>query len=471
MSIFYITGKPRGGKSYLAVEAIYKELCDPSSKRFIVTNIALNFGAIADWLHKDGIAHEVNLKERVRILTDEETGEFWCYEPNFEFKKRKKIKVNRRGTEIEVPDFSYDDDSVRGDSSRDNPGTFYVIDEVHIFFPARAWQRTGEDCTYFLSQHGKMKCDVCMVTQHVDQCDKALRRLAQEYMTVRNLSREPVLGFRLGSLFRFSRMLNSPTSSNPYVFDSGFKTMDFAKYGSMYDTSAGVGITGSMVPNVEKKGRSLWWLLIPAVGFIAFWLNFGKLAHGFQHAITGGLKHAIPGFGVKMASAMNIPNTASAGAVASSSSSQAGAVSTSRSGQENVSELIPSTNSAAAAAAVKKTKNLPVWNLDGATNLQVVGWCRTPVVTNFFLSNGRQLPLWAVHEVSDYAVTLYDGTVLPVALPSAGVNPPDTLSELPVLGGGIYEPGTVSEDKTLSGGGASYSPRFPERGVNAVAPR
>ena len=43
-----------------------------------------------------------------------------------------------------------------------------------------------------------MKCDVCMVTQHVDQCDKALRRLAQEYMTVRNLSREPVMGFRLG---------------------------------------------------------------------------------------------------------------------------------------------------------------------------------------------------------------------------------------------------------------------------------
>src|ERR1039458_6362070 len=176
MSIFYITGKPRGGKSYLAVEAIYKELCDPNSSRYIVTNIALNLGKIAEWLEKDGVKHEVNLARRVRILTDEETGEFWCYEPNWEFKNRKKLKVNRRGTEIEVPDFTYEDGSVRGDTTNDNPGTFYVIDEVHIFFPSRAWQRTGEDCTYFLSQHGKMKCDVCMVTQHVDQCDKADRK-------------------------------------------------------------------------------------------------------------------------------------------------------------------------------------------------------------------------------------------------------------------------------------------------------
>ena len=118
MSIFYITGKPRGGKSYLAVEAIYKELCDPASRRFIVTNIALNLASIAEWLQKDGIQHEVNLRQRVRVLTDEETGEFWCYEPGWEFKNRKKIKVNRRGTEIEVPDFSYEDGSVRATPQR-----------------------------------------------------------------------------------------------------------------------------------------------------------------------------------------------------------------------------------------------------------------------------------------------------------------------------------------------------------------
>ena len=190
MSIFYITGKPRGGKSYLAVEALYKELLDVTSGRNVVTNIPLMwndreimvkvrprlsdwivwicFGVffakarpvieerlkivrgIASWLQTDSPGIDVSAaRRRVRVLNDEETGEFWCYEPGWEFANRKKIKVNRRGTEIEVPDFSYADGLARGDTTKDNPGTFYVIDEVHIFFPSRAWQRTGEDCTFF----------------------------------------------------------------------------------------------------------------------------------------------------------------------------------------------------------------------------------------------------------------------------------------------------------------------------------
>lgn len=420
MSIFYITGKPRGGKSYLAVEAIYKELCDPDSKRFIVTNIVLKFEEIAAWMVKDGIKHDVNLRQRVRVLTDQETGEFWCYEPGWEFKNRKKIVINRRGTEIEVPDFTYADGSVRGDTSKDNPGTFYVIDEVHIFFPSRAWQRTGEDCTYFLSQHGKMKCDVCMVTQHVDQCDKALRRLAQEYMTVRNLSREPILGFRLGSIFRFNRMLNSPTSANPYIFDSGFKTMDFAKYGSMYDTSAGVGITGSMVPNVEKRGRSLWWLVIPAVAFVAFWLNFNRLAHGFEHLISGSLNHIVPGMQMKMAGAMNIPTNAIAGPLAGRGGV---AVNSPLSGQPGVNSDVVAGNGLTYSRPVfaEKPKTLPDWNLEGDTNICVTGISlivyrrQNPIyIYHVYLSNTRELPFGDVARISPYCVELKSGEKLPI---------------------------------------------------------
>lgn len=464
MSIFYITGKPRGGKSYLAVEALYKELCDVIAGRLIVTNIPLCWDdreteikvqprswekfiwfiygrfvgrarpgvrlvpktllGIASWLQKD--VPNLNLgreKRRVRVLTDQETGEFWCYEPGWEFQNRKKIKINRRGTEIEVPDFTYADGSARGDTSKDNPGTFYVIDEVHIFFPSRAWQRTGEDCTYFLSQHGKMKCDVCMVTQHVDQCDKALRRLAQEYMTVRNLSREPIMGFRLGSLFRFNRMLNSPTSANPYIFDSGFKTMDFDKYGSMYDTSAGVGITGSMVPNVEKRGRSLWWLLIPAVGFVLFWLNFNRLAHGFQHIISGSLNHMVPGMQMKMAGAMNIPTNAVASGLAGRGG---GLVNPPLSGQGGGNSDVVAGNGLTYSRPVfaEKPKIWPDWNLEGDTNIIVTGisltvYPRNPPLYIFkiFLSNTRELPFDEVARISPYCVFLKSGEKLRVASP------------------------------------------------------
>ena len=199
MSIFYITGKPRGGKSFMAIKAMCLELADADSKRYIVTNLPIMFEdyerkiwinptwkeKLKWWLSgwwraksyptaKQGVRyckglkswcqkyapHIDNVVERVRVLQDDETGEFWLYEPNWEYANRKKIKVNRRGTEMDVPDFTYLDGTARGDTNAGNAGTLYIIDEIHLFFPARAWQRTGEDATFFLSQHGKLKTDV-----------------------------------------------------------------------------------------------------------------------------------------------------------------------------------------------------------------------------------------------------------------------------------------------------------------------
>lgn len=138
---------------------------------------------------------------------------------------------------MDVPDFE----------DRAERGCLYVIDEVHVYFGARDWQATGGDATFFLSQHRKLNCDVVMITQHPEQTDKALRRLAQEYMSVRNLLREPILGFNLGTLFgafRYVRTLNSPQSPNPAVFESGFVSLNPEEIGKLYDTTAGVGIAG-----------------------------------------------------------------------------------------------------------------------------------------------------------------------------------------------------------------------------------
>jgi hypothetical protein len=41
MSVFYICGKPGGGKTYIGVKQICEELADPNSNRFIVTGIRL----------------------------------------------------------------------------------------------------------------------------------------------------------------------------------------------------------------------------------------------------------------------------------------------------------------------------------------------------------------------------------------------------------------------------------------------
>jgi hypothetical protein len=289
MSVFYICGKPGGGKTYIGVKQICDELKDPHSTRFIVTNIELRLPELAEWCHRN-CQHEVNLSERIRILDEPETGEFWLYEPHRKFENRKDIVMARRT--MSVPDFE----------DRASRGTLYVIDEVHIPFGARDWQATGSDATYFLSQHRKLQCDVILITQHPEQCDKALRRLAQEYMSVRNLDREPFLGFNLGSLFgafRYTRTLNSPQSPNPYPFESGFVSLNVEEYGKLYDTMAGVGIAGRVaVPKHVKRGRHVAWLLVPIIGTVCLafygWRHISEinsfLAHSLEHMFFHGAK-------------------------------------------------------------------------------------------------------------------------------------------------------------------------------------
>ena len=280
MSVFYICGKPGGGKTYIGVKQICEELADPNSNRFIVTNIALKMPDLAEWCHRH-CKHEVNLSERIRVLDDVETGEFWLYEPGRQFEQRREIKMKRRT--MDVPDFE----------DRAERGCLYVIDEVHVYFGARDWQATGNDATFFLSQHRKLNCDVVMITQHPEQTDKALRRLAQEYMSVRNLLREPILGFNLGTLFgafRYVRTLNSPQSPNPAPFESGFVSLDVTEIGKLYDTTAGVGIAGRVAPpTVQKRGRHVAWLLVPIAIVIALGV------YGFKHidAINKWLSHTM----------------------------------------------------------------------------------------------------------------------------------------------------------------------------------
>lgn len=288
-AIFFVVGKPGGGKSYYGVKQMVDELF--ASDRFIVTNIDLNLPEIRQFIHEEQSPKfdfetvgegldlvlgplDINLNERVRVLNDDESSQFWLYEPGRDFVQRKTVKQGKRT--FEVPDFE----------DRAKRGCLYIIDEVHTFFGAREWQQTGPDCTFFLSQHRKLRCDIVFITQHPDQVDKALRRLAQDYVQMRNLSREPVMGFRIGSIFRWSRSLNSPTGGNPRVFESGFLKLDASRYGKMYDTMAGVGIQGRVAPNVEAKGRSPWWLLLPVL-LVLYLVFFGpRLVAGMGRKVV-----------------------------------------------------------------------------------------------------------------------------------------------------------------------------------------
>ncbi|HEV2455005.1 MAG TPA: hypothetical protein VGY98_12140, partial [Verrucomicrobiae bacterium] len=122
---------------------------------------------------------------------------------------------------------------------------------------------------------------------------------------VRNLSREPVFGFRIANFFRFTRMLNSPTSPNPAAFDSGFLKLKAEEYGKLYDTMAGVGIAVRVSPSIEQRGIHWYWLGAPLALVVAsfVWLYTHldfvsqKLHNGFlglfYHATASAIAHPL----------------------------------------------------------------------------------------------------------------------------------------------------------------------------------
>ena len=254
--INFISGKPGGGKSLYAVMQVCWEL--EHTERHIVTNLALKLPELAEWCHEH-IPRAVDLPSRLRILEDSEVREFFLYRPGLE-RASGRIPVHGagvRGEAVTVPDL--------GPFQALPVGCLYVLDEAHLFFGARDWQRIGADVQFFMSQHRKLGCDVLVVTQHPEKTDKNFRRDAQDFTFVRNLGKERLLGgITLPGRFRRSTFLDLPRGDDSPM-EVGYFKLRVEEYGSLYDTSAGVGLSGRVDTHESKKGRSPWFLVVYAV--------------------------------------------------------------------------------------------------------------------------------------------------------------------------------------------------------------
>lgn len=254
--INFVTGKPGGGKSYYAVRQLLFEL--ENTERFIVTNLSLNMEEIAVYLH-ERCKTPIDLAKRVRLLTVDEVRRFWqCY-PGLTIRGRCKAL----GADMpEVTDFS------ELESLADYPGTLFLIDEVHLYFSARDWQKTGVDCEFFFSQHRKLKSDVMLITQHCEKVDKNMRRNAQDFTVIRNMQSEKLwLGVSLGKTLRRATYLQQPLR-NDSPMESGFFKLDVAGLGKLYNTAAGVGIAGRLDVRSKSMGRGWWVWALAIVGII-----------------------------------------------------------------------------------------------------------------------------------------------------------------------------------------------------------
>jgi len=303
--IHFISGKPRAGKSLYAVKLIVEELVNGT--RPVITNLPLNLPVLNEYLQKKWPDKSINLFERVRILTEAETKEFWVHRPG--------CRINRPTKEEwasgKFPDYTGVVDQ----------GIFWVIDELHVSFGARQWMETGRDCMFYLSQHGHLGDTFIGVTQAIGNVDKQFRSVTQDFTYIRNFSKEKYGVFRMPPVF-MRRTYVEPPTSNSVAMETGTFRLDVSGLASCYSTVAGVGIhdRGGADKSERRKGLPWWvaigcavliaWLMFGwAPGFVARWFNLVGRAEAKAGSVVSSVARASPfAGGLGAAAAVALPS-------------------------------------------------------------------------------------------------------------------------------------------------------------------
>lgn len=313
--IHFLGGKPRGGKSLRALMMIVKELRE--GRRPIVTNLAVKLDELQEYCDRHGI--ETSVLQRITILDKDQTKRFWRFRgyglelhPNLDgtnrHKKTGEILPNEQQPLDLAPIYGVGweheetADPSAGDEFR-KLGVCYIIDEAHMHFGARYWERTEDEALWYGSQHSKLCDTVWFVTQSISNVVKQLRDLAQDYIYCRNLRKEKRGLFRAGNNFVAHTHLRvqQPGSTEDDPIEKDRYELD-PELIECYDTSAGVGVPGGgKADKGEKvKGLSVKWIWAGAVAaFAALWVIGGYfprfLRYGLVHVSGIEANHSVTG--------------------------------------------------------------------------------------------------------------------------------------------------------------------------------
>jgi len=335
-----------GGKSLFASRAVAEEL--RKGERMIVTNLPMWYDdapkdhlSLAEWCHKYAQS-PVDVRKRVRLLQRDEVFDFWLHYPGFDLKNVKRATRKLEGHNVveqleNVPDLETRQEMQS--AGKIPHGCFFVIDEVHLYFGARDWQKIGSSVEHYMSQLRKLNDDLFLVTQHPGKVDKNFRRNSTEWIHLQNLSKVRLVGgVSFKNRFRF-QIFNAEPIRGDEPQRKGWIALEDKEYHKIYDTMSGVGLSGKLLPEAAKARGGHWsrWIvlmiLVMAVAFTVpkmAMTAIGKGVHralgGFESAVAG----AVPGVGGK-GSVIPAPQAVASGAVAQSTFEQTAGVFRSRS--------------------------------------------------------------------------------------------------------------------------------------------
>lgn len=261
-----------------AVKLLIQELLH--GRRQVITNLALKLPELNEYLQTFGTtwadsceimtgeavrrlsdrdSFRSHITERVLLLSEEQTGSFYKFRP---------YKFQADEPEKGWPDYAH---CKRGEETKtafELGGVLYIIDEIHQFFNAREWAKTGKSVLFYLSQHRKLGDDVICITQSIGNVDKQFRSVAQDFTYLRNFRKERYGWFRSFPFFMRQTYLSPVTgAAGDKAIETGTFTLDTAGLGSVYDTAAGVGILGAGADTKEsRKGLPMWLLFLLIIG-------------------------------------------------------------------------------------------------------------------------------------------------------------------------------------------------------------
>jgi hypothetical protein len=263
-----VIGKPRGGKSYWMTKHLINELVNGT--RTVVTNLPLVPDQIAKYIAEHHPGAEVDLLNRLRMISSDSNvaGEFWRFRgPVFD-------SAGLFGGWLELPGCNKETGAVDVSAivpRREADGTVtaeekkrcawhrcaYYIDEIYNYYNCREWQKLGRRALWYCAQHAKFGDSVFLATHMVADIDKQMLGRFQDYIYLRNHSKEKVGGVFKSWPWMSWKMYATQYKPGAVLMDSGKFTVDVTGIGKCYETDAGVGIGGGMGSDVGEKAKGL----------------------------------------------------------------------------------------------------------------------------------------------------------------------------------------------------------------------
>jgi hypothetical protein len=265
--IRFVGGVTGGGKSlYAFTHILVPELLQGT--RRVVTNLPVRVDALQAYLDEHASA-PVHVLDRIRILDDSQMYQFFRY----------------RGSDASPVDLPVNLEGLPVFPAEGDGGVLYILDELHIFFNAREWKKTGAGAIFYLSQHRKLSDDVICITQSIKNVDSQFRSLGATFSYVSNHRTATFRGFRRGSGFKVHTYLSPAVSANDVPVEITSFPLD-RKLADCYDTAAGVGMGSGKKADLGAKAKGLplsvlyWAIPLGALVFIGGGLWASQVVRG-----------------------------------------------------------------------------------------------------------------------------------------------------------------------------------------------